>query len=231
MREALRWARMSLANADPGKTVRSENANSDSAIAIVPPPIPTRRTVEDDEPTLARSGSIPPSRDDVLTSAPPITMRDTFRENGRPGGEPSAGPVFSLRRAKPGDGPDAMPPTTERLAPPPGERNPGAAASLAKTVNTGSADASGSAIAGAMANALAAAEALARTKLDSNSPAATHGSASGASGASSNDDDVDEDAKTGEIRIAGVNLSPAVRTLPGMGAVDAAAPITAPIPP
>lgn len=117
MREALRWARMSL------EERRSETvaASSDVVLEPIPPPVPTRRTM-DDEVTVARARpqeeapiSSAASSKDFLTSAPPITLRDAPRSTAT---DPaSAGPVFSLhgdpvfslRREK------EAPPSTERL--------------------------------------------------------------------------------------------------------------------
>ncbi|MBS2018318.1 MAG: protein kinase [Deltaproteobacteria bacterium] len=109
MREALRWARMSLEN-DPARDTSSQHGD------FVPPPVPTRRNM-DDEPTMAGMAatgaaaaaaaileSMPPSHD-VVTSAPPITLRD-----GPKAHSPSIEPVFSLRRTKDGEEPPATDP-------------------------------------------------------------------------------------------------------------------------
>ena len=125
MREALRWARMSL----EGDSARAANSEGGDAI---PPPVPTRRNM-DDEPTMARMAptgaaaaaaaildSLPPvSGADVITSAPPITLRD-----GPKPPHPSVEPVFSLRRTKEGE---SGPPETDPL--------PGKATGLAALVH------------------------------------------------------------------------------------------------
>jgi serine/threonine-protein kinase len=125
MREALRWARMSLEDG----AQKALAVTGESELDAIPPPIPTRRAM-DDEPTVmrvARPDEVPPASKDFLTSAPPITLRDlpTGRttdiggllagpaQPGSPGAQrpsvPSNEPVFSLRRPK-----DEAP-STERL--------------------------------------------------------------------------------------------------------------------
>ena len=126
MREALRWARMSVED----RPSQQLAANSEPELDKIPPPVPTRRTV-DDEPTVMRvhrmsvddgpmSGPMsgPPQSKDFLTSAPPITMRDLPKSVGP---APSSmgpvfslanEPVFSLRREK--DGREESP-STERI--------------------------------------------------------------------------------------------------------------------
>ena len=111
MREALRWARMSL-DEQPGQDLGA----SGSDLEAIPPPVPTKR-VMDDEPTVTRVAfrEEAPQSKDFLTSAPPITLRD--RPNTRttdiggligPAGATNE-PVFSLRRPK------EESPSTERL--------------------------------------------------------------------------------------------------------------------
>lgn len=94
MREAMRWARMSVEAEITQMSAASSAAGADPD--IVPPPVPTRRNM-DDEPTIARAApvrdSLPASTEDFLTSAPPITMRDGPMKPV----EPSVGPVFSLQ--------------------------------------------------------------------------------------------------------------------------------------
>ena len=114
MREALRWARMTLQDR-PSQQVA---ATSEPELERIPAPVPTRRTV-DDEPTVMRSHSVPPESapqsKDFLTSAPPITLRDIPRSVGAAPSSMGAGfslpddPVFSLRRGK-----DESP-STERI--------------------------------------------------------------------------------------------------------------------
>ncbi|MDB5218850.1 MAG: Serine/threonine protein kinase PknB [Myxococcaceae bacterium] len=121
MREALRWARMTLEDR-PSQQVA---AGSEPELEKIPAPVPTRRTV-DDEPTVMRhrnAAEDPPQSKDFLTSAPPITLRDVPKSVGvapsslGPVFSLAGDPVFSLRRGKD----DA--PSTERL--PGGEtRNP-----------------------------------------------------------------------------------------------------------
>ncbi|MEA2746612.1 MAG: eukaryotic-like serine/threonine-protein kinase [Myxococcales bacterium] len=121
MREALRWARMTLEDR-PSQQVA---ASSEPELEKIPAPVPTRRTV-DDEPTVMRhrnAAEDPPQSKDFLTSAPPITLRDVPKSVGvapsslGPVFSLAGDPVFSLRRGKD----DA--PSTERL--PGGEtRNP-----------------------------------------------------------------------------------------------------------
>lgn len=116
MREALRWARMSVE-----QDRRGEGAGSEGSLEAVPPPVPTRRTMED-EPTITRAA---PTQPDVLTSAPPITLRDvpprlvpadpSAHVAGVAGAISVNDPVFSLRRTK---GEDEPLPSTQRL---PGE--------------------------------------------------------------------------------------------------------------
>jgi serine/threonine-protein kinase len=94
MREALRWARMSIED-QPSQTTA---ATSEPELEEIPPPVPTRRAI-DDEPTMLRKGvaaprSEPPRSNDFLTSAPPITLRDIPKSTGAE--PPSMGPVFSL---------------------------------------------------------------------------------------------------------------------------------------
>ncbi len=113
MREALRWARMSLEE----RPSQALAATSETAVEPIPPPVPTRRAM-DDEPTvtrIARPDEVPPQSNDFLTSAPPITLRDipglrTTDIGGLAGPTvPSNEPVFSLRRVK------EKSPSTERL--------------------------------------------------------------------------------------------------------------------
>jgi serine/threonine-protein kinase len=121
MREALKWARMSLEDA-PAKLAGSRVY--DVAEPSAPPP--TRRG-DDDEPTvmrialgdemlsrLAGKGGVAPESRDFLTSAPPITLRDVPKP---PAIDPAATlsnnePVFSLRREK---DESRESPSTERL--------------------------------------------------------------------------------------------------------------------
>ncbi|MBX3201713.1 MAG: serine/threonine protein kinase, partial [Labilithrix sp.] len=105
MREALRWARMSLEDA-----VASQLERFDGEAFV--PPVPTRRTTED-EPTLAGPAQAfadsafeertekrkalaarrrQPMSDGVITSAPPVTQRDV-----PPSMAVSEDPTFSLR--------------------------------------------------------------------------------------------------------------------------------------
>ena len=120
MREALRWARLSLENRP---SHAGAHATSELQLEAIPPPVETRRF--DDEPTLARafpsafpgSGARPhsarphessiPGSKDFLTSAPPITLRDVPKSTSA---EPTE-PIFSLRREKDGE----RSPSTERL--------------------------------------------------------------------------------------------------------------------
>ncbi len=136
MREALRWARMSLDG--------SGGAQLEPPDEVHPPPVPTRRTPErDDEPTLAgrsltttqswgsRDASFDdstakrgplhgldplyPTGDDVFTSAPPVTQRDvppSMAMSEDPTFSLRNDPVFSLRR------PAEPVPTTERMPQP-----------------------------------------------------------------------------------------------------------------
>ena len=106
MREALRWARMSVEG--PAKNASGVPAASGVELDVVPPPVPTRRTV-DDEPTVARAAPAPIDAADFMTSAPPITLRDAPRVAGltasgsMPVSSGHAEPVFSLRREKFGE--------------------------------------------------------------------------------------------------------------------------------
>ncbi len=96
MREALRWARMSLEGATPFDADLRDPAG-DTA------PVPTRRSA-DDAVTVAR---LPSSEGSVITSAPPITMR-------QPATSDQAGPkAFRARRAR--ESYDEAPPSTQRL--------------------------------------------------------------------------------------------------------------------
>ena len=113
MREALRWARMSVEDRS------SQAAVSSAPVAEeIPAPIETKRNF-DEEPTLARflpprDDSMPgaPPSHDFLTSAPPITMRDQPRSTAASNGDP----VFSLRREKEAEAPiESMSPSTERF--------------------------------------------------------------------------------------------------------------------
>jgi len=113
MREALRWARMTVDDQES----QALATTAETEIDPIPPPVPTRRAV-DDEPTVmrrARPDEVPPQSKDFLTSAPPITLRDlpnarTTDIGGLAGPtRPSNEPVFSLRRPK-----DEAP-STERL--------------------------------------------------------------------------------------------------------------------
>jgi serine/threonine protein kinase len=97
MREAMRWARMTLDDR-PSQQVA---ASSEQELEKIPVPVPTRRTV-DDEPTVMRvhralaedAPQSAPQSKDFLTSAPPITMRDLPKSVGP--APSSMGPVFSL---------------------------------------------------------------------------------------------------------------------------------------
>ena len=133
MREALRWARMSLEER-PSQQAAVASASSQRPPPEPPPPVETRRNMHDDEPTIARafprdgdssapdatpSAGVPVSRD-FLTSAPPVTLRDMPRSTGI---EPSSmgpvfslnnEPIFSLRREKE-NGEDSRSPSTERF--------------------------------------------------------------------------------------------------------------------
>ncbi len=122
MREALRWARMSVEGPGP---VGQVAAASGLDIDPVPPPVPTRRNV-DDEPTVARAAPAPIDAADFMTSAPPITLRDAPGASGASGSGSmpisslQGEPVFSLRREKgPGEPDDVLSvresPSTERL--------------------------------------------------------------------------------------------------------------------
>jgi serine/threonine protein kinase len=118
MREALRWARMSLDERPSQQTV-----SSTAEVEAIAPPVETRRNMGDDEPTLMRSyprdDSMPGSGSrDFLTSAPPITLRDVPRSTAV---DPSSvgavlssnnEPIFSLRREK--EGAESISPSTER---------------------------------------------------------------------------------------------------------------------
>jgi len=97
MREALRWARMSLEGAEPSVGIADVSGDA------IPAPVPTRRNLEE-ETAVARYPS-----EEVITSAPPITLREAPRQ---PGGEPSVGPVFSLRRSA---DEEELSPSTERV--------------------------------------------------------------------------------------------------------------------
>ncbi|MBX3189055.1 MAG: protein kinase [Labilithrix sp.] len=131
MREALRWARRALDD----EQLMAGGSTEAPAIAA---PVPTRRTFDeettragarsDEETAVARVAT----DDDILTSAPPITLRDAPKGMGA---EPASvgpvfslekEPVFSLRREKDEDEDDATlarklpeadakPPSTERL--------------------------------------------------------------------------------------------------------------------
>ncbi len=112
MREALRWARMSLQ--DRPSQVQTSSVPVPEQI---PPPIETKRNF-DEEPTLARflprDDSMPgaPPSHDFLTSAPPITMREQPKSSAASQGDP----VFSLRREKESAAPVESPsPSTERF--------------------------------------------------------------------------------------------------------------------
>lgn len=121
MREALRWARRSV---EERPSYIAETATSEPQIEAIPPPVPTRRTL-DDEPTIARPfpkealrSAAPvesgPRSSGFLTSAPPITLRDVPNApdaNAAWQAPMSADPVFSLRRERGGDN---MPPSTVR---------------------------------------------------------------------------------------------------------------------
>lgn len=102
MREALRWARMSL---DREAEVHTSSL-PDLAIA---PPVPTRRAPTDDELTVMRDFS---RTDEVYTSAPPITLRDIPASTAAVSSE---GPTFLLKQqAQDEEEEDA--PSTERFA-------------------------------------------------------------------------------------------------------------------
>jgi serine/threonine-protein kinase len=111
MREALRWARRAI----DGDHELPERGSVPDELT----PAQTRRKLDDliggadDEPTLARSASHPPgpmvsTSESVVTSAPPITMRDPGPT--APDSSMASGPVFSLRRGKTTD----ESPVTER---------------------------------------------------------------------------------------------------------------------
>ncbi len=128
MREALRWARMSL---DDDVASRLERPDD-----VEPPPVPTRRTTateQHDEPTLAgrplastharkrdvsfddSTAKRPPMRpyptaDEVFTSAPPATEREP-----PPSMAMSEDPTFSLRNASPRRAQPEPVPATERM--------------------------------------------------------------------------------------------------------------------
>lgn len=124
MREALRWARMSL---DGETSTQLERLEHDA----ITPPVPTRRTPED-EPTLAgrpqsrdsgfeestakrRTGPVarPPPSDGVFTSVAPITQREhppSMAMSEDPTFSLRNDPVFSLRRSPP-----ELAPITERM--------------------------------------------------------------------------------------------------------------------
>ena len=117
MREALRWARMTLED----RPSQQLAASSEPDLDRIPAPVPTRRTVDDD-PTVLRRHATPsgppesaPGSKDFLTSAPPITLRDVPRSVGvvpssmGPAFSLDKEPVFSLRRGK-----DESP-STERI--------------------------------------------------------------------------------------------------------------------
>lgn len=128
MRQALRWARMSL---DP----EAEVMTSSSPMVAATPLLDNTRRVRaftDDEPTVMRKAM---SEEDVFTSAPPITARSTSATTPRttiPDDGPFApsesgesvafslrnDPVFSLRRPPGKSGEGEKPPNTQRL---PGE--------------------------------------------------------------------------------------------------------------
>ena len=115
MREALRWARLSQPLDE-----EVDRPTQD----VFPPPIPTARRPNDDEPTLSV-----PNPSDVLTSAPPITLRDLPPSTEGPTFSLQNEPIFSLRR-QPGDEPV---PTTQRL-PKPAAASPEAAAPRSEEV-------------------------------------------------------------------------------------------------
>lgn len=107
MREALRWARMSLEN-DPTASLDLDRPTIEPKLAA---PVTRRQT--DDEPTVARHS---PIADDVFTSAPPITLRDlppSMAQSNDPVFSLRNDPVFSLRQKHGEDDPG---PETERMA-------------------------------------------------------------------------------------------------------------------
>jgi hypothetical protein len=131
MREALRWARMSL---DP----EAEVMTSSSPMIAAAPSIETKRRVRaltDDEPTVMRKAV---SDDDVFTSAPPITTRSTTPRTTIPDDGPFASsetgesltfslrndPVFSLRRPTDKHDVSELSPSTERLPGQEGQKAP-----------------------------------------------------------------------------------------------------------
>src|SRR5258706_5778273 len=121
MREALRWARMSL-DGDLGLTL--DQAGAEAAV----PGVPTRRGPGEEETVTGRASDLDdetakrfPARplirrrsqsDGVYTSAPPVTQRDV-----PPSMIASEDPTFSLRHAPPpfalrlGSSPDTVPET------------------------------------------------------------------------------------------------------------------------
>jgi len=100
MREALRWARMTLED----RPSQQLAAGSERELERIPAPVPTRRTVDDEPTVMRRQSTLPrppesapesvPGSKDFLTSAPPITLRDIPRSVGA--APSSMGPVFSL---------------------------------------------------------------------------------------------------------------------------------------
>ncbi|MCA9590672.1 MAG: protein kinase [Myxococcales bacterium] len=101
MREALRWARMSLENTfefDP-KTIR------DPAVAV-PPPMTTRRR-HDDEPTAVRRSPFSRDGDDVFTSAPPMSSANKIPVSvGAPASSDATIPAASIAEDRP---PESVP--------------------------------------------------------------------------------------------------------------------------
>ena len=130
MREALRWARMSL---DGETSTQLERLDHDA----IAPPVPTRRP-PDDEPTLAgrpqsrgstfdestakrRTPSRPPPSDGVFTSIAPITQREhppSMSMSEDPTFSLRNDPIFSLRRSP------ELAPITERMPPDYAEERP-----------------------------------------------------------------------------------------------------------
>ena len=133
MREALRWARMSLEDRPSQKAA----ASSAPAVEPVVPPV-TRRNM-DDEPTLARAfprDDAMPGRSpshDLVPSASPVTLRDVPKSTAA---EPaslavsSGEPVFSLRRER--EAVDSSSPSTERY-PKPEDESPRRRGAAVKT--------------------------------------------------------------------------------------------------
>jgi serine/threonine-protein kinase len=116
MREALRWARMSL------EPVQDKRGRIPTLTDEVPAPAPTRRNF-DEEQTLARRYTT--DEHDVVTSAPRMRPAAGTPVGGVPAASASSpsGPVFSLRRTRDRDD-DEPQPSTQRFDRSPADEEP-----------------------------------------------------------------------------------------------------------